>query len=276
LPGTETTYKIFHRLHKNDFVLSQLKAWEGALARVTGAFDGWFLSPQFPTFRAKPDQLEIAYFDWYCKQSKYWDQLRSSARGMGARRDSVSASKFLSITIPLPPLAEQQRIVARIEELAGKIGEALRYRKEIGIQSDSLLLSAYHRIADSAPRRPMIEIAPLDRRPVTVDIKMSYPQVSVRSFGRGSFHKPPLVGNEVTWQKPFLVKSGDILISNIKAWEGALAVASPEDDGRVASHRYLTCVPASPAFWPWCSKRSWTTAWSATASSLSGPTSSRT
>ena len=48
LPGTETTYKVFHRLHKDDFVLSQLKAWEGALARVPASFDGWFLSPQFP------------------------------------------------------------------------------------------------------------------------------------------------------------------------------------------------------------------------------------
>lgn len=33
------------------------------------------------------------------------------------------------------------------------------------------------------------------------------------------------------------------MISNIKAWEGAIAVAGPDDDGRVGSHRYLTCVP---------------------------------
>jgi type I restriction enzyme S subunit len=33
------------------------------------------------------------------------------------------------------------------------------------------------------------------------------------------------------------------LISNIKAWEEAIAVVSKADDGRVASHRYLTCVP---------------------------------
>jgi type I restriction enzyme R subunit len=49
------------------------------------------------------------------------------------------------------------------------------------------------------------------------------PSIAVRSFGRGTFHKPPLNGNEVTWEKPFLVKAGDILVSNIKAWEGALA-----------------------------------------------------
>ena len=40
-----------------------------------------------------------------------------------------------------------------------------------------------------------------------------------------------------------MVKAGDILISNIKAWEGAIAVAAIGDDGRVGSHRYLTCVP---------------------------------
>src|SRR6266480_4699024 len=32
-------------------------------------------------------------------------------------------------------------------------------------------------------------------------------------------------------------------LSNIKASEGALAVAGADDDGRVGSHRYLTCVP---------------------------------
>lgn len=77
---------------------------------------------------------------------------------------------------------------------------------------------------------------------MTVDFEASYPQVAVRSFGRGTFHKPPLIGSEVTWEKPFLVKVDDILVSNIKAWEGAIAVAGADDDGRVGSHRYLTCV----------------------------------
>jgi type I restriction enzyme, S subunit len=89
----------------------------------------------------------------------------------------------------------------------------------------------------------MQEVAPLTRRPVSVDPSESYPQVSARSFGRGTFHKAPLAGSEITWQKPFLVKTGDILISNIKAWEGAIAVATNDDNDRFGSHRYLTCVP---------------------------------
>jgi type I restriction enzyme, S subunit len=38
------------------------------------------------------------------------------------------------------------------------------------------------------------------------------------------------------------VAEGDLVISNIKAWEGAIAVAASNDHDRVASHRYMTCV----------------------------------
>jgi len=118
LPGSQTTYKVFHRLHSDDIVMSQLKAWEGAIARVTPEFDGWFLSPQFVTF--KPTKVDSRYVEWFCKQSSVWTELMSKSRGMGARRDAVSPSRFLSITIPLPPPEEQQRIVARIEYLCQK------------------------------------------------------------------------------------------------------------------------------------------------------------
>jgi type I restriction enzyme, S subunit len=141
LSGAETTYKVFHCLHENDFVISHLKAWEGALARVTASFDGWFLSPQFSTFQPDPEKLEIAYLEWYCKQSKVWDALRNKARGMGARRDSVLPSQFLALPIPLPPLDEQRRIVARIEELAARIEEARELRRRAVEETEALFRS---------------------------------------------------------------------------------------------------------------------------------------
>lgn len=130
LSGADTSYKVFHRLHKDDFVLSQLKAWEGALARVPADFDGWFLSPQFPTFRVKPELLDIGYLELFCKQASIWDALRNQSRGMGARRDSVSPARFLALEIPLPPLPEQQRIVARVQGLLNKVEEVRRLREE--------------------------------------------------------------------------------------------------------------------------------------------------
>ena len=146
LSGTETTYKFLHRLHKDHFVISQPKAWEGALARVPMEFDGLFLSSVFPTFRALPDCLDVRYLEWYCKQATVWEELRSKARGMGARRESVFPNQFLSLTIPLPTLSEQQRIVAKIDELASKIEEARRLRHQARGEVELLVQSKINEI----------------------------------------------------------------------------------------------------------------------------------
>ena len=49
--------------------------------------------------------------------------------------------------------------------------------------------------------------------------------------------------DELTWQQLFRVEQGDLVFSNIKAWEGAFAVCNASHHGCVGSHRYLTCVP---------------------------------
>lgn len=89
----------------------------------------------------------------------------------------------------------------------------------------------------------MAEIAPAIRRSVEIDVQTKYREVGARSFGKGLFEKPPFDGAEATWQKPVWIRNGDLVLSNIKAWEGAIAVADPTHDGCMASHRYITCVP---------------------------------
>lgn len=128
-PG-ETSYKSYNRLVTDDLVISIPKAWEGALARVTPEFEGWFLSPVFPTFRANRNRLDPTFLDWFCKRKPVWAQLQVKSRGIGARRESVHPAQFLSLEIPLPPLAEQQRVVARIEGLAAQIHEARTLRHQ--------------------------------------------------------------------------------------------------------------------------------------------------
>jgi type I restriction enzyme S subunit len=86
------------------------------------------------------------------------------------------------------------------------------------------------------------DIAPLVRRPVDIALDESYPELGLRSYGKGTFHKPALLGSEVGNKRLFQIKAGDLLFSNVFAWEGAVAVAKPEDDGRFGSHRYITCV----------------------------------
>jgi type I restriction enzyme, S subunit len=133
--------------------------------------------------------------------------------------------------------------VARIEELAAKINEARRLRVHQQKEMQQLLHSIFWKASKTAPRMPMGDVAPLVRRPVDVELDASYPELGIRSFGNGTFHKPPLIGSEVGSNRIFKIEPGDLGFSNVFAWEGAIAVARIEDVGRFGSHRFITCVP---------------------------------
>lgn len=242
IAGTEIASSRRLSVKSKQFIVSRIDARNGAFGLVPETLDCAVVTNDFPVFDLDVRLVLPEYLEWMSK-TKDFVQLCIEASEGTTNRVRLKEERFLASEIPLPPLPEQRRIVARIRGLAAKIEEAWGLRQSIESDEHGLLLATHHKIAAKAPRQPMSEVAPLSRRPVSVDIENEYPQVAVRSFGKGTFHKSSLRGAEITWQKPYLVKAGDILISNIKAWEGAVAVATEEDDGRVGSHRYLTCVP---------------------------------
>jgi type I restriction enzyme S subunit len=149
LSGANTTYKKFHRLRAGMFVMSQPKGWEGALARVSDDFDGFFLSPVYPTFVVDSDRLDAKFLEWYFKQSHTWDELKRLSKGMGARRNSVYPAMLLSLQIPLPPLSEQRRIVAKIDWLAAKVEEAKGLRANTTQGIEAFRTAAFRAIFES-------------------------------------------------------------------------------------------------------------------------------
>jgi hypothetical protein len=88
----------------------------------------------------------------------------------------------------------------------------------------------------------MADVAPLVRRPIEVEPDGRYQELGIRSFGRGPFHKPSLSGLDAGSKRLFRIEPGDLVFNIVFAWEGAVAIARPEDTGRVGSHRFLTCV----------------------------------
>ena len=96
-----------------------------------------------------------------------------------------------------------------------------------------------------AARRPTVtlsSVARLTRRPVTVMLNGNYPEVGIRSFGKGTFHKPAISGADIPTKRLFQIRADDLLFSNVFAWEGAVAVATLADDGRYGSHRFISLV----------------------------------
>lgn len=56
--------------------------------------------------------------------------------------------------------------------------------------------------------------------------------------GRGIFKKPAADEEGMGDSEFFFVKEGDLILSGQFSWEGAVALASSEEDGCVVSHRY--------------------------------------
>lgn len=161
---------------------------------------------------------------------------------MGVRRKTLNPDALFSCVIPLPPVDEQRRIVAKLDAAAERIARIEAAQSANAEDFDRVLLAEFHRISSNAPRRPMREVAPLVRRPVKIEDDKEYPELGIRSFGRGTFHKPALSAVELGDKRIFWIEPGDLVFNIVFAWEGAVAIATEADDGRVGSHRFLTCV----------------------------------
>jgi type I restriction enzyme S subunit len=84
------------------------------------------------------------------------------------------------------------------------------------------------------------KILTLIRRPIVVDPTEIYREIGIRSFGRGVFHKSPVSGADLGSKRVFRIEPGELLFSNVFAWEGAVAVSAVSECGMIGSHRFLT------------------------------------
>ena len=243
IESATTSASTLYRVSAGQVIYSRLFAFEGAYATVPPEHDGAFVSNEFPTFTVIDEKASSAYIGWLFRSAVTWQALRQNTVGMGDRRQRIHPASVLALPISLPSLSVQHAIANRLDRVSDAIvarGWAATSRAS---EVEATLRAAFARIIANAPRVAMGEIAPLVRRPVEIDPDASYPELGVRSFGKGTFHKPALPGIEVGTKKLFTVGAGDLLFNIVFAWEGAVAVAADKDAGRVGSHRFLTCVP---------------------------------
>lgn len=159
----------------------------------------------------------------------------------GTANMSMKVADIIGIEIPLPPLTEQQALVARLDALTEKTRQVEAHLDDVEREVEHLLALRFSDAIADAPLRPMAEVAPLVRRQVVIDPEKGYTELGVRSFYKGAFHRRTVLGSDFSWQDLYRIQTGDLIFSNIMAWEQAIAVALPEDDGCVGNHRMLTC-----------------------------------
>ena len=77
-------------------------------------------------------QVNVDYIAFFFHSSNYWEQIKESESGIG--QPNVNGTKLAQLTIPLPPLSEQQRIVKIIEEKFSEIDHGIEKLKLVHSQ----------------------------------------------------------------------------------------------------------------------------------------------
>lgn len=241
--GMETSAVKLNKVEVNDFIYSRLFAWRGAFGVIGEDLSGCYVSNEFPIFVTDDFRLDVRYLAYWFQLPSVWRAVEERCSGSTpTTRNRLKEKNFLDLKIILPPIDIQKLVVARLDSLVKKTGILEENLGVIERDAERLLAQRFQEAIRNATLRPMRDVAPLVRREQSISIEDSYPELGIRSFGKGTFHKPSLSGGEVGGKRLYRIEPGDLLFSNVFAWEGAIAVARSEDLGRFGSHRFITCV----------------------------------
>ena len=140
--ATKIQKKSHFVIRAGDVIYNKLFAWKGTFGIVPPELDRMFVSDKFPTYELDATKADRDYLRWYFRHPPLWEQARQMSIGSAAlSKLTLNPPRFLDLTVPLPPLPEQRRIVAKVEELAAKIEEARGLRSD-AISDTTAMLTA--------------------------------------------------------------------------------------------------------------------------------------
>ena len=226
----QTSYRVFYRLKAQHVVMSQLFGWEGALALSSGEFSGKFLSPQFPTFLCDSKKLDRSFLGWLFKRPAFWKELGAHASGMGDRRRTLNPEALFSCRIPLPPLAEQQRLVERIGALASKIEEAKAHRKKSHLEAEAIIKAARNRLIGDSPTSAWVPLrmfvqhiengwSPSCEKRAAAEGEWAVLKVGAVSFGQYDPRENKALPTNLAPKPEYEVKAGNFLMSRANTFD---------------------------------------------------------
>ncbi len=125
--GNEIKTKKQQVCHAGEFLVAEIDAKVGGFGIVPDDLDDAIVSSHYFLFDLDTAILNRSFLGYFVRTPAFMDQVRAQGTTNYA---AIRPGDVLSYKVPLPSLEEQQRIVARIEELVAKIEEARGLRWE--------------------------------------------------------------------------------------------------------------------------------------------------
>lgn len=227
-------------------IFSNIQAWEGAVALADNEDAGYVCSSRFyPYVPKKGANVNLGYLLEFFRSEDGLALMRRASPGTQVRNKVLNRAALEGSRIPLPSSSDQDRIADHLSAL-GRTG------RTVGPSMDSLQETLIARAGSGVRRVPIRELMSSTRQWIQIDDGGVYRAIGVRGFGRGMIRYPEAPAAELSKLRYYPLEPGGLIVSNIKAWEGAVCMAENADAGRIASNRFLQYVPTSDAI---------TTAW---------------
>ena len=248
--------RVFY-IEPGDFVLNIVFAWEGAIGVVSEAERGMIASHRFPCFRAVKGHVDLRFLERFFHTHAGRELLGRVSPGGAGRNRTLNRTAFMQQEIPLPPLPEQQRIVARIDGLADEVSIARRLGTASDLTSSGVMAAALNRLLAHQSDWPStaLETFATVRSGVTLGRSLqgetlSLPYLRVANVQDGWLDLASvktvdvLASEEVKWR----LQPGDLLMTEGGDWDklGRCAIWAGEIANCIHQN-HVFCVRPDPA-----------------------------
>jgi type I restriction enzyme S subunit len=238
----------FFELQPNRLVISNIKAWEGAVA-LSGEEDrGCLASNRFLTYAPIDDRIDVTWARWFFLSDAGLGLLQHASPGSADRNRTLAIKRFEALEIPLPPIEEQRRVARLLDQAQAGAGTIARLIDRAG-SVEAALQIALVSAEDSARPTPeaqswrTVELGAVmqpSRAFVAVDPTASYRLTGVYSFGKGLIDRGTIFGSETSYRTLTALRDDDVVMSKLNGWEGAVAVVDPPFAGSCVSAEFPT------------------------------------
>ncbi|HEX3511227.1 MAG TPA: restriction endonuclease subunit S, partial [Solirubrobacteraceae bacterium] len=127
-------------IHAGDVVYNKLFAWKGAFAVADETVGGHLVSDKFPTYLLDTARADPRYLGHYFRTHQLAFQAERLSKGAAAiSKLTLNPPQFWDLTIPLPPLGEQQRLADLIDGAEARLTTAQQLRNEAEAEATALL-----------------------------------------------------------------------------------------------------------------------------------------
>jgi type I restriction enzyme S subunit len=160
--GSQLRTKKQQATKTGDLLVAEIDAKVGGIGIVPPELAGAIVSSHYFLYEIDETFCHPKYLEYYIRSGAVEEQFQEFVRG-STNYASIRAHHTLELQIPLPPLDEQRRIVARVEELAALIEEARELRVKAREEAEALLASALRGVFFGLTQNPDCEKTQLGR-----------------------------------------------------------------------------------------------------------------